>query len=325
MTVMARRCLVVLLVISLCAGTLAATERPVAAQEEYTIGLSVPSLSFTWFVFIKDNLQERAAQDPDVNLEVFDGRNDVGKQISDVEDMITRNFDGILISPIDVKGLIPAVEKAQDANLPMITFDRKVTGKDYGQGSLIGHVGADNVEGGRVAALNLVARLDGVGNVVEITGTPGSSPAIDRSKGFNDVIESFPEMEVVARQTGEFRRSEGRNVMEDIITSQPDFDAVFAANDGMLMGALSAIEAADISTDDVLLQGFDAIPDTLEAVERGDVTGTIEQHPAGQIERAYSILMNYVRNGERPEEAVQFLTPTLILKSNLSRAEKYEG
>lgn len=325
MSAYVRRTLVVLLVFSLCFGSVVATKNPAVAQEEYTIGLSVPSLSFTWFVFIKDNLQERAAQDPDVNLEVFDGRNDVGKQISDVEDMITRDFDGILISPIDVKGLIPAVEKAQDVGLPMITFDRKVTGKDYGQGSLVGHVGADNVEGGRVAALNLVARLDGVGKVVEITGTPGSSPAIDRSEGFNDVVGEFPQMEVVARQTGEFRRSEGRNVMEDIITANPNIDAVFAANDGMLMGALSAIEASDIDVDDVLLQGFDAIPDTLEAVERGDVTGTIEQHPAGQIERAYEMLMNYVRDGERPEEAVQLITPTLILKSNLTRAEKYEG
>ena len=70
-------------------------------------------------------------------MEVFDGRNNVGKQISDVEDMITRNFDGILISPIDAKGLIPAVEKAQNAGVPMISFDRKVTGKDYGQGSLV--------------------------------------------------------------------------------------------------------------------------------------------------------------------------------------------
>lgn len=180
------------------------------------------------------------------------------------------------------------------------------------------------MEGGRVAALNLVARLDGVGKVVEITGTPGSSPAIDRSKGFNDVIDEFPQMEIIARQTGEFRRSEGRNVMEDIITSNPDFDAVFAANDGMLMGAQSAIEASHIDENDVLLQGFDAIPDALEAVERGDVTGTIEQHPAGQIKRAYSMMMSYVRDEERPEKAVQFLIPTLILKSNLIKAEKYE-
>ena len=253
-----------------------------------------------------------------VKVVVYDGMNKVSKQISDIEDMIVKGLDGVLISPINIKALVPGLEKLDEAGIPCATFDRKVVGAPF-----LVHVGADNVEGGRIAAVYTAAKLDGKGKIIELQGTPGSSPAIDRGSGFHQVVEDFPQLKIVFSQTGQFDRETGMRVMEDAITAHPDFDAVWAHNDDMIMGALEAIESAGYDLGKLTLVSFDAIPDALEAIQEGRLDATIEQHPGEQVREAMRYLVNYIRTGAKPPKHEIYIVPTLITRANLEMAEKY--
>ncbi|MCD6257105.1 substrate-binding domain-containing protein [Candidatus Aerophobetes bacterium] len=312
-----RRGLVILLAIAVVISTLGFSTVGFAKEKPITIGFSVPSLYFTWFVFTKEVALDEAEK-LGVKVVVYDGMNKVSKQISDIEDMIVKGVDGVLISPINVKALVPGLEKLDKAGIPCATFDRKVVGAPF-----LTHVGADNVEGGRIAAIYTVAKLNGKGKIIELQGTPGSSPAIDRGSGFHQVIKEFPQMKIVFSETGQFDRETGMRVMEDAITAHPDFDAVWAHNDDMMMGAVEAIESAGYDLNKVVLVSFDAIPDALEAIQEGKIDATIEQHPGKQVREAMRYLVNYIRTGEKPPKHENYVIPTLITKANLQMAEKY--
>lgn len=290
---------------------------PVSAQakDDLTIGLSLPSLSFAWFVFLQNAVEERAEQ-LGVKVIAVDAQDDVAKQMSDVEDLIVRGVDGVLLVPIDAQALIPAVEELNSHNIPVVTVDRMVTG-----GKVLAHVGADNVEGGRQAGRYVAWALGGQGKVVELEGTPGSSPARDRGRGFNEVIGNYPGIEVVARQTANFRRADGLTVMENILQVHRDIAAVFAHNDEMALGAMEALMAAGLA-DQVLVVGFDAIEDALSAVADGTMAATIEQFPGGQAQKGIDVLVEYLRTGNAPSQAEIYLTPEVITRGNLQQAEK---
>jgi len=307
---------VLLVVILTIVSVIGSFSTAFARNKKITIGFSVPSLYFTWFVFTKDVAIDEGNK-LGVKVIVYDGLNKVSKQTSDVEDMIVKQVDGVLISPINVKALVPALNELDRAGIPCATFDRKVVGAPY-----LVHVGADNVEGGRMAAIYVAAKLDGKGKIIELQGTPGSSPAIDRGSGFHQVVKDFPKMQIVFSQTGQFDRENGLRVMEDAITSHPQFDAVWAHNDDMMMGALQAIQSR-YNLDKLVLVSFDAIPDALKAIAQGKIDATIEQHPGLQVREAIRYLVNYIRSGKKPPKHEIYVTPTLITKENLTRAEKY--
>ncbi|MFO7343125.1 MAG: substrate-binding domain-containing protein, partial [Bacillaceae bacterium] len=174
---------------------------------------------------------------------------------------------------------------------PVITIDRSAEG-----GEVAAHIASDNVAGGKMAGELIIEQLAGRGKVVELEGISGSSAARERGQGFNDAIKEASGIEVVARQTANFDRAQGLSVMENIIQSTKDFQAVFAHNDEMALGALEAIEAAGLK--DVIVVGFDATDDAVKAVEEGKLFATIAQKPKkmGEIgvETAVKVL-----NGER--------------------------
>ncbi|NPV54984.1 MAG: substrate-binding domain-containing protein [Firmicutes bacterium] len=314
---MVRRIMLALVIGVLFVGLLGTGS--LAAPKELTIGLSVPSLSFTWFSFLKGAVEAEARKLGNVKIITVDAENKTSKQMSDIEDLIVKKVDAVLLVPIEVKALIPAVEDLNRAKIPVATVDRRIEGSGL---DILVHVGADNVEGGRQAARYIGKLLNGKGNVVEIEGTPGSSPARDRGKGFNEVLKNeFPNIKVVFRQPADFRRADGMNLMENIIQSGKDFDAVFAHNDDMILGALEALKAR-AGGKKVITMGFDAIEDALNAVEDGTLNGTIEQFPGKQAATALDILVEYLRTGKAPSSKTIWIQPKVITKANLDDAEK---
>jgi len=312
-----KKFVVVVLVVMVVVSMLGFSSIAFAKDKPITIGFSVPSLYFTWFVFTKDVAIDEAKK-LGVKVIVYDGLNKVSKQTSDIEDMIVKNVDGLLISPINVKALVPGLKELNKAGIPCATFDRKVIGAPF-----LVHVGADNVEGGRMAAIYIVAKLNGKGKVIELQGTPGSSPAIDRGGGFHQVAKDFPQIKIVFSQTGQFDRATGMRVMENAITAYPYFNAVWAHNDDMMMGALQAIQSAGYNLNNLTLVSFDAIPDALKAIQQGKIDATIEQHPGKQVREAMRYLVNYIRTGQKPPKHEYYIVPTLITKENIKMAEKY--
>ena len=309
------------IVLALLAAVFLASASP--AGEKPTMGLTFPSLRNEWYSFL-DFAVKKKARELNADVLSLEANNEVSRQISVVEDLITRQVDGILIVPIETKAVVPAVEAANEAKIPVVTVDRNLD-KDAGV-DIIGHVGADNYAGGRNAGLYLVEQLkkkngEAKGTVIELYGIVGAGTSIARSSGFMDVLKQYPGIKVHT-QTASFMRSDAMKVMEDYILSIPEIDAVFAANDDMILGAVEAIDASGkFKPEDLILIGFDAMPDALKAVKDGVIDATIEQHPIKQVSMGFEILYNFVTKGERPAEQIVFLEPIVITRDNLEQAE----
>jgi len=267
------------------------------------IGLSVSTLNNPFFVTLQDGAQS-AADEAGAELIVSDAQNDTAQQQDDIQNFVTQQVNVILVNPVDSDAVVPAIEAANQANIPVIALDRGASG-----GELATTIASDNVQGGNLAGEELI-RLVGSGSVAQLEGTPGADPARDRGQGFQDAIDAQSAVEVVASQSANFDRAEGLNVAENILQANPDIAGIFAQNDEMALGAVQALGGS--AGDDVKVVGFDAIEDALSAIQDGTMNATVAQQPAEigslGVENAISVI-----NGESVEENipvdVQLVTP----------------
>lgn len=241
--------------------------------KEFTIGLSLSTLNNPFFVTLKDGAMKEA-QTAGVKLLVTDSQDNPATEAKNIEDLIVKKVDALLINPTDSSAIAPSVFKANKAGIPVFTVDRSAK-----QGEVVAHIASDNVAGGKLAGEFLVKQLNGKGKVVELEGIAGSSAAIDRGKGFNEVIAKNPGISVVSKQTANFNRAEGLSVFENILQAQPEIAGVFAHNDEMILGAIQAAQASGRSKD-IVFVGFDAVDDAVNAVKAGDLKATVAQQPA---------------------------------------------
>lgn len=268
-----------LVVISACS-----TEKPGSSDEKegsssegssgdsVKIGLSISTLNNPFFVTLR-NGAEAAAKEAGYKILTSNAQNDASSQLSGVEDLLQQNIDVLLINPTDSNAVVAAIELANDAGVPVITVDRSAEG-----GEVVTHIASDNVAGGEMAGEFIAEKLGKSGNIVEIQGIPGASATRERGKGFHNVIDSIEGLEIVAQQSANFNRTEGLTVMENIIQSTDQIDAVFAHNDEMALGALQALESNNMLKD-VVVVGFDATDDARKAVKEGRLDATIAQQP----------------------------------------------
>lgn len=273
---------------------LAALALPAAAKD--TIGLSVSTLNNPFFVTLRDGARSAAGK-AGLDLVVLDAQDKADKQVSDLEDLIQRKVKVILVNPTDAAAVVPAVQAANRAGIPVITVDRAASG-----GNVAFHIASDNVAGGKLAGEFACKALGGKGKMVELEGIPGSSAARDRGKGFNDQMKaSCTGVSIVARQTANFDRAQGLSVMENVLQAQPAIDAVFAHNDEMALGALQAIKG---STRKIKVVGFDATDDAVKAVNACEMAATVAQQPSEMgrlaVEKAATIVKG-AKSGEKTE------------------------
>jgi len=279
---------------------------------------SLPGLKFPFFVHMMNEIQAEGKK-LGVDIIVGDGQVSSTKQTADVEAAISRKVDGIVISPNEVDAMAPALQEAVDAKIPVVTIDRrvdKVTG-------LLGHVGADNSKGGEAQA-QLIMKLFPKGcNIMNLQGQPGAGPAIDRNKGLHDVLDQHKDKyKIVFEQTAEFDRVKGLSVTEAALAGmKTPPDVIVAANDDMILGAMEAVKARNL-TGKIVLIGFDALPEALARIKDGSLTATVEQFPGLQSTKALDKLVAYIREGKKPEPKVELLTPITITKDNLDKAER---
>lgn len=267
--------LVVLMSVSLigCSTSQPKTENKDAAKTEkkVTIGFSISTLNNPFFVTLKEGA-EKAAGEAGANLLVVDAGDNTAKQISDIEDLIQKKVSVILINPTDSDAVVSAVEAANKANIPVITVDRASNG-----GKVVSHIASDNVKGGSMAAEYIMKTLGNKGNIAELQGIAGTSAARDRGQGFHKVVDGKEGVKVIASQPADFDRAKGLTVMENILQGNKDIQAVFAHNDEMALGALSAIQTAGKTN--IMVVGFDATDDAVKAVKEGKMAATVAQKP----------------------------------------------
>ncbi|WP_100065230.1 D-ribose ABC transporter substrate-binding protein [Miniphocaeibacter massiliensis] len=257
-----------------------------------TIGLSVSTLNNPFFVTLVDGAKA-AAKEEGKELIVVDAGDDSAKQANDIEDLVSKKIDILIVNPTDSDAVTPAVQTAKDAGIKIIAVDRAVNGVDVDA-----TIASDNAEGAKMATEYLLEKIGDKAKVAELEGVPGASATIDRGKGFHEIADKS--LEVVTKQTANFNRAEGLTVMENILQSNPDIKGVFSHNDEMALGAIEAIKALG---KDIKVVGFDATDDAKKAVEDGTLLATVEQQPdlmgKQAVENAIKLL-----NGESIEKTI---------------------
>lgn len=291
---------VLIMCVSLAAG--------VSARKPITVGMSMNTLNNPFFVTVVEGARAMA-DELGVKLIVTDAQNRPGKEITNVENLIQQKVDVLILDPSDSNAIIPSVLNANDANIPVLTIDRKAN-----DGDVITHIGFDAIRSGRIAGQFLVDSLNGKGKIVEIMGIMGTSVAQDRSKGFNQIMDKNPAMKVIANQTANFDRGQAMSVMENILQAQPEIDGIYAANDEMALGVLAAIEAAG-RLDEITLIGCDAIDDSMEAIRKRKMEATIAEPPYFLGKNAVKTAVA-IYNGKKVEDEV-ILENQLVTKENI--------
>lgn len=307
---------------ALLAAALLAPVPSASAQQQLTIAYSVPGLGFPFFAVMLDGAAAAATERGNISLLPLDGQDRDATQLAGCENALARGINGMVISPRTVDGLAGCFSAAQAAGVPVVTVDRRAA-----EGTpVLAHVGADNVAGGRAAGQFIAQKLAGKGRLIELLGTPGASPAIDRSAGFNQAIRQYPGLAVIAQQTANFNADDGLRVTEDILTSigstpdDPGFEGMFSANDDMVTGAIQAIQARGLDSGRFTIVGFDALKSSLDLIQQGKLSGTVDQFPNEQAHMAVSVLADYVQNGTPPSADVLLLDPKVISIDNINEA-----
>ena len=290
-------------------------------SDQFVVGFSQMESDNPWRIAQTRSLRDEAAK-RGVQLVVTDAQGQTAKQVSDVEDLIARRVNVILLAPREYEGLTPALDAAKEAKIPVILVDREAKGT-AGQ-DFVTFLGSNFVDQGRRAAEWLAKETNGTANIVELTGTAGSSVAADRGKGFRDEIARHPGMKIIASQTGDFSRAQGQNVMQNIAQSLgKQITAVYAHNDEMALGAIQALRAAGLEPGrDVKIVSVDGQRAALEAIQRGELGATVESNPRfGPL--AFETI-DKVRKGEQVPPKI-LLTDRLFDKKNAAQfvAEAY--
>ncbi len=267
------------------------------------IGLSVSTQNNPFFVTLVEGA-EAAAEAAGVELTVVDAGDDATKQVSDIEDLVSKNVSVLIVNPVDSDAVTGAVQSAVNAGVRVISVDRVVNDVEIDC-----QIASDNVMGAEIATQYIVDKLGEGIKVAELQGTSGASAAIDRGTGFHNIADE--KMEVVASQTANFDRTEGMTVMENMLQANSDIQAVFAANDEMALGAVEAIAGAG---KDILVVGFDATDDAVAAIKEGRMAATIAQQPALIGSTAIENAMKLI-NGESVAKNIP-VEVTLITKEN---------
>ena len=288
---------------------------------KFVVGFSQMESDNPWRLAQTKSLREEAEK-RGYELVVTDAQGQTAKQVSDVEDLIARRVDLILLAPREYEGLTPALQAAKAASIPVILVDREAAGtpgEDF-----VTFLGSNFVEQGRRAAEWLAKETGGTAKIVELSGTPGASVAADRAKGFREGIAQHPGMQIVASQTGNFSRATAQGVMQNIAQSLgKQITAVYAHNDEMALGAVQALRAAGMTPGtDVKIISVDGQKAALEAIQRGELGATVESNPRfGPL--AFDTIERF-RKGEKIEPKI-LITDRFFDRTNAAQfvAEAY--
>ena len=263
----------------------------VVAKEDYKIGITHYGLKNEFMVLISD-AQKAEAEKCGVTIEVFDGNYDVNAQMGQVENMIAKGYDAIIISPTDIDAMSAAVDKAVEAGIPVIGVNTRVNSD-----KLTSYVGSNDVEAGNMEMTWMAETLGGEGNIVILQGPAGHPAQVERTEGINEILEQYPDIKVLAQKNTEWARSAGLDLMENWLQAFPDkIDGAVAENDELALGACQALVENGLK-DEIPVIGVDAIADALTSMQDGVLNATLFQNAELQGIMSIDITVEYL-NGE---------------------------
>jgi simple sugar transport system substrate-binding protein len=249
-----------------------------APKKKLVVGFSQIGAESGWRTANTQSIKDEAAK-RGVDLKFDDAQQKQENQIKAIKNFIAQGVDVIAFSPVVETGWEQVLQEAKDAGIPVIVSDRR---PDVPEELYVTFIGSDFIEEGRRAAEWMAKKMDGKAVIAELTGTPGSAPANDRKKGFEEELAKHPDMKIVFSQTGEFTRAKGKEVMEALLKSPQgsQITALFAHNDDMALGAIQAIEEAGKKPGkDIIIVSIDGVHDAFEAMAAGKLNCSVECNP----------------------------------------------
>jgi ribose transport system substrate-binding protein/inositol transport system substrate-binding protein len=258
------------------------------------------------------NSMGAAAQSAGAELIINEGGNDISRQISQIESGVNQKVNAIIIEPVSVNGVIPAVEAARRAGIPVIIFNQRIS--DPSKATTF--VGVSNDTLGALEMRRAVQDLGGKGNVALLLGPMGSDGQLGRSKGYAGVIAQNPNVKVVFEETANWTTEEALKLVENWLQTGTKIDAIVCQNDGMALGAVKAVEDKGLSGQ-IKVYGLDAVPDALKAVKEGRLEVSVSQATERQSQMAIDIAMKLYRGETVPAE--NLVEGEVIDKTNVDR------
>src|SRR5437660_443707 len=250
-------------------------------RKTITVGFSQIGAESGWRTAETKSVRSEAAR-RGVNLKFSDAQQKQENQIKALGAFIAQKVDAIILAPVVEAGWEPILKQAKAAKIPVILVDRGVNVSDDSLYTTL--IASDFVAEGRMAGQWLAKKIDGKGSIVELQGTTGAAPAIDRKKGFEEGLRNYPDMKITRSQSGDFNRAGGKQVMEAFLKaaqgSNTKIDAVYAHNDDMALGAIQAIEEAGLKPgSDIVVVSIDGVKGAFEALVAGKLNCSVECNP----------------------------------------------
>jgi len=247
-------------------------------SNKLTVGFSQIGAESAWRTAETDSIRSEAEK-RGVDLKMSDAQQKQENQIRAIRTFIAQKVDAIILAPVIETGWEPVLREVKRAKIPVVLVDRGIKVSDESLYDTL--IASDFVQEGRMAAEWLGKKLNGQGNIVELQGTAGAAPAIDRKKGFEEGLARFPGLKIVKSQSGDFTRSKGKEVMEAFLKAEgKNIKAVYAHNDDMALGAIQAIEEAGLKPGtDVIVVSIDGVKGAFEAMVAGKLNCSVECNP----------------------------------------------
>src|SRR5258708_5285199 len=249
-----------------------------AADKKLVVGFSQVGAESGWRTANTESSKAEAAK-RGIDLRFSDAQQKEEKQIKAIRSFIAQGVDVIAFSPVVETGFEPVLQEAKKAGIPVVLSDRAVKVSDPTLYKCF--IGSDFVEEGHRAANEVLKLTDGKAGVAELVGTVGSAPAIDRAKGFREVIASHPDIKIIMSQSGDFTRAKGKEVMEAFLKAPnaKDITVLFAHNDDMALGAIQAMEEAGIKPgQDITILSIHGVRRAFKPIKLGTLNCTPESH-----------------------------------------------
>ena len=305
---MSFRRIATMVAVALAAAAIFGCQRRAPAQHRVRLAYSTASLANVFWQRVTAGVRQQAQQ-AGAELRVVDAQGDARKQLSDIEDLVQQRVNAILISPYQSDPIVPAVQAANQAGIPVVIVDIGVKGGRYAALII-----SDNLAGGRIAGDFIARKIGGKGPVAHISAQPGVENARKRGQGFAQVMARRG-IKIVASQSAYSERAKGMEVMENMLQAHPEIRAVFCENDEMALGASRALIGA--GRKDVIVVGFDGNPDALEAIRKGELAATVAQQPEEMGRMGVSIALKAIAR-EQVLKVVQ-VPVMLITRDNVAQ------
>ncbi|ANY83496.1 D-ribose ABC transporter substrate-binding protein (plasmid) [Microvirga ossetica] len=242
---------------------------------------------------------------------------DANKQSQLIDTAIARGAKAIILDNAGADATVAAVQKAKTANVPSFLIDREINAT----GVAVAQIVSNNYQGAQLGAQEFVRLMGEKGNFVELVGKESDTNAGIRSKGYHDIIDDYPEMKMVARQSANWSQPEAYGKMESILQANPDIKGVISGNDTMAMGAWAALAAA--GRKDVIVVGFDGSNDVRDSIKSGGIKATVLQPAYRQAEIAVEQADKYIKTKTAPAQEKQLMDCVLITPENAGKLETF--